>query len=123
MPTLRGVVAQTCEVIHVDIHSDAVLLHSRQEREGNVRRAEQDSALELEEAKHSKTLQMSDRAHAQRIKHMREEREIELSFYEGLKARAGVDITQLLVAKEASSSLIKSAGPRRSEVDSTLKNR
>jgi len=101
---------------------------SRQERENNVRRAEQNSALELEEAKHAKTLEMADRAHAQHVKHMREEREIELSFYEGLKARAGVDITQLLVAKETSASMpretLKAVGPpRRSEIDSTLTSR
>jgi hypothetical protein len=101
--------------------------HCRLERENNVRRAEQDSALELEEAKHAKTLEMADRAHAQHAKHMREEREIELAFYEGLKARAGVDITQLLVAKETSASMaretLKAVWPRRCEIDSTLTSR
>lgn len=120
-------IAQICKQFAMRLCIDTNFSHCRQERENNVRRAEQNSALELEEAKHAKTLEMADRAHAQHVKHMREEREIELSFYEGLKARAGVDITQLLVAKETSASMpretLKAVGPRRSEIDSTLTSR
>mmetsp|Transcript_27853 Transcript_27853/g.68867 ORF Transcript_27853/g.68867 Transcript_27853/m.68867 type:complete len:404 (-) Transcript_27853:123-1334(-) len=84
------------ELQDMQLNAELSRLKREQDRHKLVHTAELEHTME----QHANSLEIAEKAFEQRARHQRIERESELSFYEQLKSRAEVDVTQVLVAKE-----------------------